>query len=78
MINRFSATFLALAATASLTLAADSLTPQQKEAAQVRKTIEKVNDNWQKNHKAEGTPFWHNAAYHTGNMEAFYLTGKEE
>ena len=69
---------IAGAAAVSLMAGAASLTPEQKEAQQVRKTIERVNDKWQADHKPEGTPFWHNAAYHTGNMEAFYLTGKEE
>ncbi|MDE6197565.1 MAG: DUF2264 domain-containing protein [Muribaculaceae bacterium] len=48
------------------------------EAQQVRATIDKVNTAWQKSHPAEATPFWHNAAYHTGNMEAYFLTGNED
>lgn len=49
-----------------------------KEAGDVRAIIDKVNTNWQKNHPAEATPFWHVAAYHTGNMEAYKLTGNQE
>ncbi len=45
------------------------------EAAKVRSIIDKVNTNWQNRHKPEATPFWHVAAYHTGNMEAYRLTG---
>ena len=37
--------------------------------------IELVNNNWQTNHPEPKTPFWHEAAYHTGNMEAFKVTG---
>ncbi|MCH5237585.1 MAG: DUF2264 domain-containing protein [Muribaculaceae bacterium] len=51
---------------------------KRKEAIEVRGIIEKVNDNWQKNNPAETTPFWHAAAYHTGNMEAYNLIGKQE
>lgn len=39
--------------------------------------IEKVNNNWQKSHPDPGNPFWDNAAYHTGNMEAYFVTGNE-
>lgn len=45
------------------------------EAQKVRKIIEKVNDHWQATHSPEHNPFWDNAAYHTGNMEAYALTG---
>ncbi|MDE6339421.1 MAG: glycoside hydrolase family 88 protein, partial [Muribaculaceae bacterium] len=53
-------------------------TPTQKEAEEVRSIITKVNDYWQANNKAEVNPFWDNAAYHTGNMEAYRLTGNEK
>lgn len=49
-----------------------------KEAREVRHIISKVNDYWQTNNKAEVNPFWHHAAYHTGNMEAYRLTGNEK
>ena len=48
-----------------------------KEAAEVRAIINKVNSYWQANNEAEKNPFWHHAAYHTGNMEAYRLTGNE-
>lgn len=38
--------------------------------------IEKVNDHWQQNHKPEVRSFWDEAAYFTGNMEAYKLTDK--
>ena len=50
----------------------------QKEAAQVRQLIEKVNNYWQANNSAECRAFWDNAAYQTGNMEAYRLTGNEK
>jgi len=37
--------------------------------------INRVNAYWQKSHPVHGRSFWDNAAYHTGNMEAFFLTG---
>ena len=43
----------------------------------VKELINKVNQHWQATHSPEDTPFWHNAAYHTGNMEAYFLTGDE-
>jgi rhamnogalacturonyl hydrolase YesR len=39
--------------------------------------IEKVNDCWQATHPEPGTAFWHAAAYHTGNMAAYFATGKK-
>lgn len=36
--------------------------------------IEQVNDYWQRNNSPQVRPFWDNAAYHTGNMEAYFLT----
>ncbi|WP_243349216.1 glycoside hydrolase family 88 protein [Parabacteroides sp. FAFU027] len=39
--------------------------------------IQKVNDYWQNTHTDPGNPFWDNAAYHTGNMEAYYITKNE-
>ena len=50
---------------------------QNKEAQEVRKIIDKVNTYWQTNNKPEVRSFWDNAAYHTGNMEAYFLTGNE-
>lgn len=49
-----------------------------KESKAVRDIITKVNDHWQSTHSPETNAFWDNAAYHTGNMEAFFLTGNPE
>lgn len=40
--------------------------------------IEKVNNHWQQNNKPEVRAFWDDAAYHTGNMEAYKLLGKAQ
>ena len=37
--------------------------------------ITKVNDYWQQNHSPKVRSFWDEAAYHTGNMEAYRLLG---
>ena len=58
-----------------LALTGIAATATKGEAAKVRSIIDKVNTNWQNRHKPEATPFWHVAAYHTGNMEAYRLTG---
>lgn len=38
--------------------------------------VEKANDYWQANHSPYTWAFWDYAAYHTGNIEAYRLTGK--
>lgn len=69
LINRF--IFAGVLLAAALPALAGS------KADKVIKTIDKVNSHWQKNHTDPGTAFWHNAAYHTGNMEAWKLTGNK-
>ena len=41
-------------------------------------SIEKVNDYWQSHNSARCRGFWDNAAYFTGNIEAYNLTKKKE
>ncbi len=48
------------------------------EAKEVRGIIDKVNTTWQKSNDPAQWPFWHVAAYHTGNMEAYRLTGNQD
>lgn len=64
----FSALFLGGAICASCTDKKDA------SAEEVINTIHKVNHYWQTNHPEHGRSFWDNAAYHTGNMEAYFLT----
>lgn len=40
--------------------------------------IEKVNTYWQNTHPDPGNAFWDNAAYHTGNMEAYRITQNDK
>jgi rhamnogalacturonyl hydrolase YesR len=41
---------------------------------EVIKVINKVNNFWQTNNSPKTISFWDHAAYHTGNMEAYFLT----
>lgn len=50
---------------------------QQYDKQEVLQIIDKVNSHWQKNHAPEEWAFWDVAAYHTGNMEVYSLTGNE-
>ncbi len=58
-------------------LAATTTTAQHSQRAKrVIALIHKANTYWQTNNPAEVRSFWDNAAYHTGNMEAYFLTGE--
>jgi len=46
--------------------------------AEVLEIINRVNRYWQNTHPEPGNAFWHVAAYHTGNMEAYAITKNEE
>lgn len=48
---------------------------QGESSADVLRKIEKVNDYWQAHNTPYCRAFWDNAAYFTGNMEAYRLTG---
>lgn len=54
-----------------------SCTEQKPKEAEVIEIINRVNQHWQETHPEHGRSFWDNAAYHTGNMEAYFLTGNE-
>ncbi len=60
-----------------------STTPKKKELQkriskeEVVSLIKKVNGHWQSTHPEHGRAFWDNAAYHTGNMAAYQVTGVE-
>lgn len=45
---------------------------------EVKDIVVTVNDYWQKTNPTPGKAFWDVAAYHTGNMAALKLTGKQE
>ena len=45
---------------------------------EVVELIKKVNNHWQSTHPGHENSFWHRAAYHTGNMAAYEITGIEE
>ncbi len=64
-----------LAAAAIMLLGAATPLPAQETAGTLA-LIGKVNDHWQATHSPEVRAFWDDAAYFTGNMEAYRLTGK--
>ena len=51
---------------------------KKSQADEVIEIIHNVNNYWQINNPKHGNSFWHRAAYHTGNMEAYNLTRKPE
>lgn len=51
---------------------------QSDEASKVLDQIIKVNNYWQTNNTPYVRSFWDHAAYHTGNMEAYRLTGRAD
>lgn len=47
-------------------------------AGEVVAVVNKVNNYWQANNKPDIKMRWNNAVYHTGNMEAYFLTKNEK
>jgi rhamnogalacturonyl hydrolase YesR len=47
---------------------------KKAQADEVIEIIHRVNNYWQTHNPRHGNSFWHRAAYHTGNMEAYHLT----
>jgi len=62
---------------ATTTFAAAPIKKSDIKREDVVKLIELVNDNWISKNPNHGRAFWDNAAYHTGNMEAYVTTGIE-
>lgn len=61
----------------ALTTSVAAFSATTKQSKEVRAIINKVNTYWQSNNAPEVRAFWDNAAYHTGNMEAYFLTGND-
>lgn len=61
----------------ALTSSVAAFSATTKQSKEVRAIIDKVNTYWQSNNAPEVRGFWDNAAYHTGNMEAYFLTGND-
>ena len=53
-------------------------TAAQTKAPSTIEMISMVNNYWQCTHKPEVRAFWDEAAYHTGNMEAYRLLGNAQ
>ncbi|WP_290051296.1 DUF2264 domain-containing protein [uncultured Muribaculum sp.] len=61
----------------ALTSSVAAFSATTKQSKEVSAIIDKVNTYWQSNNAPEVRAFWDNAAYHTGNMEAYFLTGND-
>lgn len=61
----------------ALTSSVAAFSATTKQSKEMRAIIDKVNTYWQSNNAPEVRAFWDNAAYHTGNMEAYFLTGND-
>lgn len=64
-------TFFLFLALSSLSF---SFASEKYKKSQIEGIISKVNYKWQNENPDPGNAFWHNAAYHTGNMEAYKIT----
>ncbi len=53
-------------------------TPTPTTRAAVLEALTRANGYWQRNNAPEKWAFWDVAAYHTGNMEAYFLTRNEQ
>lgn len=62
----------------SLLACAFQVNAQNNKPADVRKIIDKVNNYWQSHNSPQMRSFWDNAAYHTGNIEAYMITGNDK
>lgn len=71
-------TLLVLMAVATAGVARSAKKKQAAPSISTLEMIEKVNDTWQKNHTYKVRSFWDDAAYFTGDMEAYRLTGKAQ
>lgn len=79
MKNLFTTTLLSVFFLGGIAVCSNSCTNAKTESwEEVADIVCKVNDYWQANHPEHGRAFWDNAAYHTGNMEAYILTRKPE
>ncbi len=67
--------FTVLGAAVCLQMASCVAEQKQPTADEVIGIINKVNTHWQETNPVHGRSFWDNAAYHTGNMEVYFLTG---
>ncbi len=77
MTSRRSSLKAALAGAAVLAAGCASRPAPGAARAAVLAALHRANGYWQRNHPPEQWAFWDVAAYHTGNMEAWRLTGHE-
>lgn len=69
-MERYKLTLLCICAI--LLASCEKKNPQVEEVIEI---IHRVNNYWQTTHPEPANSFWHPAAYHTGNMAAYEVTG---
>jgi unsaturated rhamnogalacturonyl hydrolase len=74
--NLFATLSLLLIASGCATRSQDPVPPLPN-AADVLENLTRANNYWQAEHPEPGWAFWEHAAYHTGNMEAYFVTGNQ-
>jgi len=62
----------------TLMISTPGIAQNRPSKSELIRIIEKANDYWQSTHTAPENAFWDNAAYHTGNMEAYFVTMNEK
>lgn len=62
----------------AITKTSSDVKVSKKQKDNVMSIINKVNRYWQSHHSPEVRSFWDDAAYHTGNIEVFKLTGNNK
>ena len=62
----------------TLMISTPGIAQNRPSKSELIRIIEKANDYWQSTHTAPENSFWDNAAYHTGNMEVYFVTLNEK
>ena len=62
----------------AITKTSSDVKVSKKQKNNVMSIINNVNRYWQSHHSPEVRSFWDDAAYHTGNIEVFKLTGNNK
>ncbi|WP_187264724.1 glycoside hydrolase family 88 protein [Pontibacter beigongshangensis] len=77
LITCFTLLLFLCGALATTAIAQSGAPAMPASTAEVEAVIKKANSYWQTSNPNHGRSFWDNAAYHTGNMEAYKVTGIE-
>ncbi|WP_281336775.1 glycoside hydrolase family 88/105 protein [Flavobacterium eburneipallidum] len=67
--------FLVSSCSSNKTIAKENILDSKQNVLEI---VNRVNHYWQEKNPVPANAFWHPAAYHTGNIEAYKLTKKQE